>query len=417
MSRVDELLRILAPSGVEFKPLGDVGTFVRGNGLQKVDLRTEGSPAIHYGQVHTYYGTWADATKSFVDPILAARLRRAKPGDLIVATTSEDVAAVAKATAWLGSGEVAISGDAYVYSHTLDPRYVSYFFQSQQFQDQKKRRVTGTKVRRISGDALARIVIPVPPLDVQREIAKILDELDSNVSFLTTATGEELAARRDQYAYYSDLLLTGLHTDDESWTTLGELYTSSSGLSKSADQFGFGHPFLSFKTVFRNAVVPTELTDLVNSTEVEQARFSIKAGDVFVTRTSEDLEGLGTSCAALRDYPRATFNGFTKRLRPKEASVVDPQFAAYFFRSSLFRSQISRMAILSTRVSLNNDILRRVRMPLPLIEEQRRVVAKLVELDTLSSELAVQIRAEVTARRDQLTYYRDSLFKFEELAS
>lgn len=136
---------------------------------------------------------------------------------------------------------------------------------------------------------------------------------------------------------------------------------------------------------------------------------------MFVTRTSEDLDGLGASCAALRDYPRATFNGFTKRLRPKEASVVDAQFAAYFFRSSLFRTQISRMAILSTRVSLNNDILMRIRMPLPSIEEQRRIVATLRQLDALSSELSVQIQAEVTARRKQLAYYRDSLFEFEEL--
>ena len=64
---------------------------------------------------------------------------------------------------------------------------------------------------------------------------------------------------------------------------MGELYESSSGLSKSAEHFGFGYPFLSFKTVFNNPVVPLELPDLVSTTEVEQSRFSIKKGDVFVT--------------------------------------------------------------------------------------------------------------------------------------
>src|SRR5690606_6833554 len=106
MRRIDELIAELAPKGVKFKALGDVGEFIRGNGLQKSDLSDEGMPAIHYGQVHTHYGTWAETTKSFIDPSVAANLRRAKFGDLVIATTSEDDASVAKATAWLGQNEV-----------------------------------------------------------------------------------------------------------------------------------------------------------------------------------------------------------------------------------------------------------------------------------------------------------------------
>ena len=151
MSRIDDLIKELAPEGVPFKALGDVGVFIRGNGLQKSDLTDEGVPAIHYGQVHTTYGTWAMETVSFVDPDLAKTLRRAAPGDLVLATTSEDDEAVAKAVAWLGDADAAVSGDAYIYRHTLDPKYVAYYFQSDQFQDQKKRSITGTKVRRISG--------------------------------------------------------------------------------------------------------------------------------------------------------------------------------------------------------------------------------------------------------------------------
>ena len=197
---------------------------------------------------------------------------------------------------------------------------------------------------------------------------------------------------------------------------MGELYQSSSGLSKSADQFGFGHPFLSFKTVFNNPIVPVELSDLVNTTQTEQARYSIKKGDVFVTRTSEDLEGLGMSCAALRDYPSATFNGFTKRLRPKEEGVVDPQFAAYFFRSSHFRTQIAQMAVLSTRVSLNDDILLRIRIPVPPLEEQERIVAILDKFDALVNDISSGLPAEIKARRQQYTHYRDRLLTFKEAA-
>ena len=199
--RIDDLIAEHCPDGMEFKKLGEVGEFLRGNGLQKADLTDNGVPAIHYGQVHTYYGVWTNTTKSFTNPTLAAKLRRAKPGDLIIATTSEDDEAVAKATAWLGETEVAVSGDAYIYRHTLNPRYVSYFFQSEGFQRQKAHRITGTKIRRISGTALAKLQVPVPPLVVQEEIVRVLD------TFIKLEA--DLEARKKQYEYYAGVVSSG----------------------------------------------------------------------------------------------------------------------------------------------------------------------------------------------------------------
>src|SRR5690606_23272746 len=154
MSRIDELIAEHCPNGVEHKILGDVGKFIRGNGLQKKDLAESGVGAIHYGQVYTHYGIWATETKSFVSPELAKRLRKAKSGNLVIATTSENDEDVCKAVAWLGKHDIAISGDAYIYSHSLDPKYIAYFFHSEQFHSQKVRHITGTKVKRISGQSL-----------------------------------------------------------------------------------------------------------------------------------------------------------------------------------------------------------------------------------------------------------------------
>lgn len=166
--------------------------------------------------------------------------------------------------------------------------------------------------------------------------------------------------------------------------------------------------------MFNNLSVPADLSDLVNTTDADQARYSIKKGDVFITRTSEDLEGLGMSCAALRDYPKATFNGFTKRLRPKEEGVVDPQFVAYFFRSSHFRRQITQMAVLSTRVSLNDDILLRIRILVPPLEEQERIVAILNKFDALANSISEGLPREIELRSKQYEYYRDKLLNFVE---
>ena len=188
--------------------LGEIGKFVRGTGIQKSDFTESGVGCIHYGQIHTHYGTWAVATKSFVKQEFATRLRKARTGDLVIATTSEDDAAVAKAVAWLGAQDVAVSTDAYIFHHSLDPKYASYFFQTELFQHQKKPHITGTKVRRISGESLAKIRIPVPPLEEQERIVDILDKFDALVNDLSTGLPAELKARRQQYEYYRDRLLT-----------------------------------------------------------------------------------------------------------------------------------------------------------------------------------------------------------------
>jgi len=163
--------------------------------------------------------------------------------------------------------------------------------------------------------------------------------------------------------------------------SLGEVYEFRSGLSKAASEFGVGHPFLTFKDVFYNFFVPEELGDLVNSTAAERDACDVRRGDVFLTRTSETMEELGMSCVALRDIPFATFNGFTKRLRPKVDREIVPEFAGYFFRSPQFRSDVTAMSSMSTRASLNNDMLSRLRIALPDLSTQAAIGTTLKSLD------------------------------------
>ena len=126
----------------------------------------------------------------------------------MIATTSENDDAVGKAVAWLGDEKVAVSTDAYIFQHSLNPKYVSYYFQTECFQKQKKPHITGTKVRRISGQRLAKIRIPTPSLEVQHEIVAILDRFDTLVNDISSGLPAEIQARRKQYEYYRDRLLT-----------------------------------------------------------------------------------------------------------------------------------------------------------------------------------------------------------------
>ena len=162
---------------------------------------------------------------------------------------------------------------------------------------------------------------------------------------------------------------------------LSMLYDFRSGLSKPRSEFGSGYGFLSFSDVFYNFFVPNKLTGLVNSSEPERQSCSIRKGDVFLTRTSETTDELGMSCVALKDYKSATFNGFTKRLRPKAGTNIVPEYAGYFFRSPKFRQAVTAMSSISTRASLNNEMLGRLEMVLPPPEEQAAIGFALKRLD------------------------------------
>lgn len=193
---------------VEWKKMSEVGTFIRGNGLQKKDFTEEGVGCIHYGQLYTHYGTSATETITYCSSELAKKLRKAAKGDIVIATTSENVEDVCKAVAWLGEEEIAVSGDAFIYKHTQNPKYMAYLFQTASFFNYKKKKATGTKVIRLTGDAMGNYLAPIPSLEEQQRIVSILDRFESLTTSLQSGLPAEIAARRQQYEHYRDKLLT-----------------------------------------------------------------------------------------------------------------------------------------------------------------------------------------------------------------
>ena len=175
---------------------------------------------------------------------------------------------------------------------------------------------------------------------------------------------------------------------------LGELYEVHNGLSKGGKFFGSGFPFLSFSTVFNNWFIPKEIKDLVQSTEKEQESYSIKEGDVFITRTSETADELGMSCVALKDYPQATYNGFCKRLRPIQSKYeVSPRYIGYYLRTSFFRGKFLGLSgTMTTRASLRNEDLLAMEIPLPPLKTQKRIADILSAYDNLIENNQKQIK-------------------------
>ena len=194
---------------INWRTLGEVAELVRGNGLSKKDFSEYGVPAIHYGQIYTYYGNETEETLSFVSPTIAKKLQKVYPGNIVITNTSENVEDVCKAVLYSGNVEAVTGGHATII-RTKDcilPKYLVYYTLTLDFFTQKKRLAKGTKVIDVSAKDLTKIVLPLPPLSEQRRIVEILDRFDTLTNSISEGLPREIALRRKQYEYYRDALL------------------------------------------------------------------------------------------------------------------------------------------------------------------------------------------------------------------
>ena len=193
---------------VQWVKLIDLGELIRGNGLQKKDFTETGVPAIHYGQIYTYYGTFATKTKSFVSPELAKKLKKAKYGDVLIAGTSENLKDVMKPLGWLGS-EIAFSGDMFAFrpNKRVNTKYLTYILQTERFYKFKEKYAQGTKVIRVKADNFLNYEIPLPTFEEQQRIVSILDKFETLTNSITEGLPLAIEQSKKRYEYYRELLL------------------------------------------------------------------------------------------------------------------------------------------------------------------------------------------------------------------
>ncbi|EMX9841612.1 restriction endonuclease subunit S [Campylobacter upsaliensis] len=204
---------MLNGGGLKLVTLGEIGTFTRGNGLTKSDFVEVGVPCIHYGQIHTHYHNYTHSTTSFVSEEKARKLKKAKCGDLVIAGVSEDKDCVCKAVVYLGKQEACVSGDTFIFSHSQNPKFIGYMFQTENFNTFKHKYAQGAKVLRVHNKHLENFQIPLPPLAVQNEIVELLDKFDTLTNDLTSGIPAEIEARKKQYEHYRERLLSFIAKD------------------------------------------------------------------------------------------------------------------------------------------------------------------------------------------------------------
>ncbi|WP_118847554.1 restriction endonuclease subunit S [Neisseria lactamica] len=401
-SKAKKLIEMIQTAPVEWKPLGEVGLLVRGNGLQKKDFTENGVPAIHYGQIYTYYGNQTDKTLSFVSPELAEKLKKVDKGDVVITNTSENIEDVGKALLYLGEEQAVTGGHATIFkpSKEIVGKFFVYFTQTEIFDKAKRKFVKGTKVIDVSATDMAKIKIPIPPLETQQKIVKILDKFTELEATLEATLEAELALRKRQYRYYRDFLLDfdnqigGWIADgyqcrlkDVVWKTLGEVcHNISSGKNKKRDINGI-YPIYG-----STGVIGKTNEKVYGKQHILVARVGANAGFVHIGEGEYDV----SDNTLIIDNKDNILFGYL-----------------FYVLKNMKLNQFARGA---GQPLLTAGQLKSLKIPIPPLPEQEKITAILDKFDTLTHSISEGLPHEIALRRKQYEYYRGQLLSFPKAA-
>lgn len=190
---------------------------------------------------------------------------------------------------------------------------------------------------------------------------------------------------------------------------LGYLGKFQNGISKSAEYFGEGFPFVSYGDIYKNRVLPSQVIGLVKSTEEDQKNYSVEKGDILFTRTSETIEEVGMTAVCLNSIPQATFAGFAIRFRPNSKAVLLTEYARYYFDASFLRDFFAKEMNLVTRASLSQPLLKKVPVIIPSMENQKQVIDY---LDKKISEIESLIKSKQQVIREIEQYKKSIIYEY-----
>jgi len=397
MSKLDELIRGLCPDGVEYKTLGEIAVDIyRGAGITRDQVTAEGTPCVRYGEIYTTYGVWFDKCVSHTDESKLLSKKYFEHGDILFAITGESVDDIAKCCAYIGHEKCLAGGDIVVLKHNQDPKYLSYVLATTDARQQKSKGKVKSKVVHSSVPAIREIKVPIPPIEIQREIVRILDDYTENIVELQNQLTAEITARQKQYEFYRDKLLTfdvlrGGGTIDFRWRMLCEIADISTGNSNTNEAVEDGkYPF------FVRSQEPLRKNDF----EYDETAI-ITAGDgVGVGKVYHYIEG------------RYALHQRAYRIHINTPEVV-PKYYFHYMKAK-FLPYIQKTMFQGSVASIRRPMLNAFPVPVPSLDVQNCIVNVLDNFEKICSDLNIGLPAEIEVRQKQYEYYRDKLLTFAE---
>lgn len=411
MNKLGDLLAEFCPDGVEYKTIGEIAVDIfRGSGIKREQITETGIPCARYGEIYTTYGVWFDSCVSHTDESAITSKKYFEHGDILFAITGESVEDIAKCTAYIGQERCLAGGDIVVLRHNQNPKYLSYALSTTEAQTQKSKGKVKSKVVHSSVPAIKELVVPIPPLEVQQEIVRILDQLTELTTELTTKLNEELTARKKQFEYYRDKLLNSAPYSTE--MQFGEFIRFQNGFAFKSNLFkDQGKPILRITNIKENCIDESGLVyfDPMDYKENLES-FVVEPGDVVVAMSGATTGKIGVNTTDRNFYLNQRVGKFV----PNENIILKRYLYHLLLQNSNRLSEISQGS--GAQPNLSSEKLKKLTAKIPPISEQEKVVSLLDRFDAFCNDLTSGLPAEIEARRKQYEYYRDKLLAFRDIS-
>lgn len=406
MSKLAELIKELCPDGVPKMKLGAIGKVSMCKRILKADTATTGD--VPFYKIGTF-GKDADAFISYEKyEEFSSKYSYPKKGDILISAAGTIGRTVIydgspayyqdSNIVWLAHDESIVLNKYLYYCYELQPWMVS----------------SGGTISRLYNDNIMQAEIYVPPLPVQCEIVRILDNFTALTSALTSALTAELTAQRKRYSglLNSFLSFEGRGAKDGVlWKKLDDIATEiyrGAGIKrdevteKGIQCVRYGEIYTSYNIWFDTCISHTIENKIASKKYFEK-------GDILFAITGESVEEIAKSCAYVGDE-KCLAGGDIVVMKHKQ----NPKYLAYALATTNAQMQKSKGKVKSKVVHSSVPAIKEIVVPIPSLEEQQRIVDILDRFDKLCNDLSEGLPAEIAARQKQYEYYRDKLLTFKE---
>ncbi len=388
MSYIDDLIKECCPDGVEWKELGDreVAKLSRGKVMSKQFLEENRGVFPVYSSQTANSGEIGKISTFDFD------------GEYITWTTDGANAG----TVFYRQGKFSITnvcGLVDIQNDKLLTKFVYYYLTI----TTKKYVSSGMGNPKLMSNVMAKIKIPVPPLEIQKEIVALLDKFTEYVTELTA----ELTDRQKQYTYYRDKLLS---FEDEvyqvEWKTLGEVGLPTENISwKSQGEQCFS--YIDLSSVDRGSKKITETTEITKYTAPSRAQKIVKENDII----------FGTTRPTLRRYAKIPLE-FDNQICStgfyvfRASDEVLPNYIYHIFGSNAFNSFVEENQSGASYPAISNNLVEQYKLPVPSKKVQSRIVQVLDNFDSVCNDLNIGLPKEIELRQKQYEYFLEKLLTF-----
>ena len=404
MSKLDELIKELCPNGVEYKELGEICDFQNGFAFKSSLFKESGEIILRITNIYNGIVNEEDLKYFSLDDYKENL-------ENYIVSNNDIVIAMSGAT----TGKVGINntdkkfylnqrvGKFITHTTKLNNKFLYHFLLSKSLEILKISSGSGAQPN-LSTESIKKLMTPVPPLKVQEEIVRILDNYTKSVEELKEKLNEELIARRNQYSWYRDYLLK--FENKVEIVKLGSIVEVYDGTRQTPDYKTSGIPFVSVENI--DSIYSTE--KYVSEEDFEK-NYKIKPriDDVFMTR----IGTVGKCAIVTKNIPLAYYVSLAL-LRPNK-NKIDARYLKYIIESGIGRKELNkRILFTAVPIKINKGDIDKIEIPLPPLEVQKRIVEVLDNFEKICNDLNIGLPAEIEARQKEYEFYRNFLWTFKE---